>query len=453
MVEQGDELSMASGGVGAYAWRVGAILIAAVSALLTCGVAQAQRTTAPSEPWLLGTWGGLRPHLYEKGVDFQLSYVSELAYNAAGGSKSLATYTDQVAVGATLDLEKLITLPNSLLQITYTERAGRNLAEDAGLDTLQLVQEVYGRGQTVRLTQLYLEHRLFGDMLNVRWGRTSMGDSFALFSCHFQNLTFCGSQPGNLVGNYIYNWPISQWGARARVAIDGFGYVQAGAYDQNEQYLGYENKLWPVWYSGSTGVLLPFELAWLPTFDNGRLPGSYKIGAWYSTSKLNDVVLDVNGGYAALTGLPALQRTGLYGGFLTFQQQVTRNGSSDKDAGLKLFLNAAIADAATSVTNFQIAAGLIYTGPFSSRPHDSIGLAVGTTQVNSRLTDLQNMQNALGLGPVPVRNSEYVVELYYTIAPVPGLHIRPNVQYIATPGAGSQNVNIVVFGLKSVISF
>lgn len=280
-----------------------------------------------------------------------------------------------------------------------------------------------------------------------------MGDSFALFSCDFQNLTFCGSQPGNLVGNYIYNWPISQWGGRVRVALDGFGYVQAGAYDQNEQYLGFENKLWPVWYSGSTGVLLPFELAWLPTFDNGRLPGSYKIGAWYSTSKLKDVVLDVNGNYAALTGLPAMQRSGLYGGYLTFQQQVTRNGSNDKEAGLKLFLNAAIADAATSVTNFQIAAGLVYTGPFPSRPHDSIGFAVGTTQVNSRLTDLQNMQNAMGLGPVPVRNSEYVMELYYTIAPVPGLLIRPNVQYVATPGASSQNTNIVVFGLKSVISF
>lgn len=439
--------------MGEIVWRICATFIAIVAGVLACGVAYAERPTAPSEPWLLGDWGGWRTRLYEKGVDFQLVYVSELGYNAAGGSKSLVTYTDQVAVGATLDLEKLITLPNSLLQITYTERAGRNLVEDAGLDTLQLVQEVYGRGQTVRLTQLYLEHRFFNDLINLRWGRSSMGDSFALFSCDFQNLTFCGSQPGNLVGNYIYNWPISQWGGRVKVALDGFGYVQAGAYDQNEQYLGFENKLWPVWYSGSTGVLLPFELAWLPTFNNGRLPGSYKIGAWYSTSKLNDVVLDLNGGYAALTGLPAMQRSGLYGGYLTFQQQVTRNGSSHKDAGLKVFLNAAIADAATSVTNFQIAAGLVYTGPFSSRPHDSIGFAVGTTQVNSRLTDLQNMQNAMGLGPVPVRNSEYVVELYYTIAPVPGLQIRPNVQYIATPGASSQNTNIFVLGLKSVISF
>ena len=148
-----------------------------------------------------------------------------------------------------------------------------------------------------------------------------------------------------------------------------------------------------------------------------------------------------------------MQRRGLYGGYLTFQQQVTRNSSDDVNAGLKLFLNAAVADGATSATSFQIAGGLIYTGPFSSRPHDSIGFAAGTTQVNNRLTDLQNLQNAMGLGPVPVRNSEYVMELFYTIAPVPGLLIRPNVQYIATPGASYQNANIVVFGLKSLISF
>ena len=135
------------------------------------------------------------------------------------------------------------------------------------------------------------------------------------------------------------------------------------------------------------------------------------------------------------------------------QAQVPQYGPNVTHEQARKALAAAIADAATSVTNFQIAAGLVYTGPFPSRPHDSIGFAVGTTQVNSRLTDLQNMQNAMGLGPVPVRNSEYVMELYYTIAPVPGLLIRPNVQYVATPGASSQNTNIVVFGLKSVISF
>jgi porin len=165
---------------------------------------------APSEPWLLGSWGGARTRLFDRGVDLQLGFVGEAAYNAAGGVKSLGSFTGQSLFGATFDLEKLITLPNTKLQVSYTSRYGRNLVDDAGLDTLQLVQEVWGRGQTVRLTQLFLEHRFFEELLTVRWGRVAMGDAFAAFSCDFQNLTFCGSPPGNIVGNYIYNWPISQ---------------------------------------------------------------------------------------------------------------------------------------------------------------------------------------------------------------------------------------------------
>jgi porin len=435
-------------------WRTGAKLLTIVAMLFASSIAHAENPpTPPSQPWLLGDWGGVRTRLYEKGIDFQLGHVSETAYNALGGTKALVDYTDQVTGGVTLDLEKLITLPSSSLQITYTERAGRNLVQDANLNTLQLVQEVYGRGQTVRVTQFFLDHSLLNGLIKWRWGRMAVGDDFADFPCQFQNLTFCGSPPGNLVGNYIFNWPISQWGTRVRLMLDGFGYAQMGVYDQNQQYLGFQNKLWPVWYSGSTGVLLPFEVAWLPTFGSGQLPGSYKIGAWYSTSKLNDVVLDVNGTYAAVTGLPPKQHKGLYGAYLTFQQQVTRNASVDPNGGWNLFLNAVVSDAATSATNFQMAAGFIYTGPFSWRPHDFIGFAAGMTHVNTSLTQVQNLQNSLNLGPVVVQYPEHVLELFYTIQPTPGLHIRPNVQYVFTPGASNEHRNIIILGLKTVVRF
>jgi porin len=54
---------------------------------------------------------------------------------------------------------------------------------------------------------------------------------------------------------------------------------------------------------------------------------------------------------------------------------------------------------------------------------------------------------------VAVQNSEYVLELYYTIAPLPGLLIRPNLQYVNTPGGTYLNKDVLVLGLKTVISF
>jgi porin len=281
----------------------------------------------------------------------------------------------------------------------------------------------------------------------------AMGGDFATFPCDFQNLTFCGSQPGNIAGGYIFNWPISQWGTRVKVKLGDFGFYQIGLYDQNELYLGFENKLLPVWYPESNGVLVPVEIAWLPTFNNGRLPGSYKIGAWYSTAGADDLVLDASGNLAAVSGQPAARRKGLYGAYITFQQQVTRNASDNPNGGLRLFLNASISDAQTSFIDRQIAVGAWYTGPFSSRPNDVISFAVGTTHVNDRVTDAAALTNALGGGPVIVKNSEYVFELDYTFVPTPGFLLRPNVQYIYSAGGNSINRDVWVLGLKTIINF
>ena len=342
---------------------------------------------------------------------------------------------------------------DALVQVTYTSREGRNLVQDVNLGTFQLVQEVYGRGQTVRLTNMFFQQSYFSKLINLKFGRVNPGDDFANFPCDFQNLTFCGSQPGNVAGNYIFNWPISQWGGRMKVNLEGFGYWQLGFYDQNQQYLGYDNKLWPVWYQGSTGFLMPFELGWEPKFDKGTLKGSYKIGGWYSTGQQPSAVYDSFGGLFVLSGLPPALRNGLFGGFLSIQQQVTKQKSDNPDAGLKVFLNATVADIHASLTDRQINVGLWYTGLIDARPYDAIGFAVGTTHQNSEITRAAALQNALGVpSPVPVKDAEYVFEFDYSIAVRPGFTVRPNLQYIYSPGGSIITKDIWILGLKTLIS-
>jgi porin len=398
-----------------------------------------------SEPWLLGDWNGLRTGLKKRGIDFQFGYTGEFAYNPTGGSETGATYTDQYAAGVTFDLDRLIGLSDAQFQTTLTERTGRNLSDDADLGTLQQVQEVYGRGQTIRLTDFWFQQKYADGLIDWKVGRIPVGEDFASFSCDFQNLTFCGSDPGNIVGDYIFNWPISQWATRLKLNLDGFGYFEAGVYDVNPKYLSLHDQVLPVFFPGSTGALIPVELAWLPTFGDGKLPGSYKFGAWYDTSTADDVVDDINGDPVALTGLPPLHRRGRYGGYINFQQQLT--------ADLSVFVNAVVADRRTSTTDRQIAAGLIYTGPFSARPQDDVGFAAGTTHVNSRVADVQSLENALGRGPIAVQGSEYAFELYYTFRPDLGFLIRPNVQYIHHPGGTNQNDDVFVLGLKTSANF
>jgi porin len=60
--------------------------------------------------------------------------------------------------------------------------------------------------------------------------------------------------------------------------LTGFGYIQLGAFEVDPSYLLTRYALDIGSPPGATGVLVPFEVGWLPTFFS-HLDGSYKFGA------------------------------------------------------------------------------------------------------------------------------------------------------------------------------
>lgn len=130
-------------------------------------------------PGLLGDLGGVRPLLRERGVELTVRYASESAYNPAGGERNLFRETGQLDIGATADLGRLADIEGGTFQATVTYRRGSDLGAAAGLGVLQQVQEVYGRGQTWRLTQFWYEQAFGPAKLKV--GRSSLGEDFEVF--------------------------------------------------------------------------------------------------------------------------------------------------------------------------------------------------------------------------------------------------------------------------------
>src|SRR5215475_1619680 len=381
----------------------------AAATLLACSVSAWAGAPQPFSEELFLDWNDLRAMLREQGIDFRIGYVSETASNAKGGEKELWRYTDQWTFATKLDLQKLFGLKRAQFNMVITDRNGRNLSDDAHLGNLQQVQELYGRGQTWRWTEFWYSQQFLDGNLDWKIGKFPEGDDFASFSCEFLNLTFCGAQPGNLVGSYWYNWPVSQFATRVKVNFKGFGYMQVGAYEINPGYLQTRNALNLGSPSGATGVLVPVEIGWLPNF--GGLEGSYKFGAWYNSSTAPDVVDNTAGQPLALAGGEARQRHGQYGGYINFQQRLTAAGSDSK-RGLSVFLNATYADRRTSTLDSQVAVGMLYTGPFAWRPADELGIAVGETHVNPRVADVERLQSADGSTPVGVQTSEWASEVF-----------------------------------------
>jgi porin len=397
---------------------------------------------------LFGDWAGWRTRLDDAGVKLSVGYTSESASNLQGGPKIGVRYTDQWAFGSTFDLDKLLGLNHALLQFTVTDRNGRNLSSDLHLDSLQQVQEIFGRGQTWRITQLWYDQTYFDNALDVKLGRLTVGEEFASFSCEFMNLTFCGAPPGNLVGSYWYNWPVSQWAGRVTAYAPDFGYFKLGAFEVNPNWLTRRYAFYFGDPPGATGALLPAEIAWLPSFGAG-LKGSYKIGAWYNTSQTADVVNNTQGQLLAVAGGLPLDHNGAYGAYLNFLQKLT-GGSADQ--GLSGFLNVTVADRQTATLDNQIALGIFYDAPFAARPADQLGLAFGRTHVNGRVAAAEQAQNAAGLGPVGVQDSEYVAELYYHVHVMGGLSLQPNLQYVHQPGGIAKNADDLILGLKVAIN-
>jgi porin len=141
------------------------------------------------------------------------------------------------------------------------------------------LQEIYGRGETWHLTIAALDQTFVDGRIDWRIGRLPVGEDFASFSCDFQNLAFCGSQPGNIVGASWINPPASLWATRLKLATSDHTYFQSGAYQVTPQYdntpvaradgLTLDNP-------GTTGWLLRLEFGWTPELY-GR-PGTYKVG-------------------------------------------------------------------------------------------------------------------------------------------------------------------------------
>ena len=434
----------------------------ALLAVVGSSGAQAAEAFSSESKWMTGDWGGTRTELLDKGYDFTLDYVGEVAGNLNGGynDDKTARYSDQFALGAHLDLEKIFGWHDTEFKLAITERSGRNLSNDRISDPragqFSSVQEVWGRGQTWRLTQMWIKQKYFDGALDVKFGRFGEGEDFNSFPCDFQNLAFCGSQVGNWVGGIWYNWPVSQWALRVRYNLADTLYAQVGVYEQNPSNLESGNGF-KLSGSGTQGAIMPIELVWSPRVND--LKGEYRAGYYYSNAKAQDVLDDSNGQPAALSGAAYRSRSSKHGMWLGAQQQVT-SLASDQSRGLSLFANATLHDKKTNAIDNYVQAGLVYKGPFDARAKDDIGFALARVHVNPAYRKNARLANqAAGLddydnpGFQPVQDTEYSAELYYGIHLADWLTVRPNLQYIRHPGGVSQVDGALIGGLKIQSSF
>ena len=410
---------------------------------LSCAISTVHAAEAfdPQSQWMFGDWNAKRSELQAKGYDFSFGYTGELAtlLDSKNHSSHGTEYADQFALGAHLDLEKIAAWQDTEAQITVTERNGRSLSQtsDALAGHKSSVQEVWGRGQTWRLTDFWIKKKFLDQKLDVKVGRFGEGEDFNSFDCDFQNLALCGSQVGNWVGDQWYNWPVSQWAARVKYNLTPDVYAQVGAYEYNPENLE-RGKGFNLSTDGSHGAIIPAEVVWTPKLGAAKLPGEYRAGYYYSTAD------------AAVIGSITNQKDHHQGGWLVAKQQLTAH-NGDASRGLSGFVNLTVHDTDTNQVSDMQNIGLVYKGLMDSRPYDEIAVGVARININDDVNEANIANNNVDVRGL--QNEEYNAEIYYGIHATNWLTIRPNVQYIHQVDAYKNGDNAWVGGIKFQTAF
>lgn len=406
------------------------LMVSCLSVLsITLFVQHAQAAAAfdPNSSWMLGDWNGQRTALQAQGYDFSFGYTGE--YAGILDSKNTSThggaYTGQLALGSHLDLGKILGWQDTEAQITLTYRDGQSLSEHspALAGHISSAQEVWGREQTWRLTDLWIKKKFLDQKLDVKVGRFGEGEDFNSFDCDFQNLALCGSQVGNWVGDQWYNWPVSQWAMRVKYNVQPDLYTQIGVYEYNPENLE-RGKGFNLSTDGSHGAIIPAEVVWSPKLGVQSMPGEYRLGYYYSTADAEEITNPTKTSHKQGVWVTAKQKL--------FQP------ADQTDRGLTGFVNLTFHDSDTNKVDNMQNVGLVYKGLLNQRPQDELALGVARIHINDDWSDIQAKEY----------DTEYNTELYYGIHATNWLTIRPNVQYVRHVGALKNGDNTWVGGIK-----
>lgn len=423
------------------------LLLVGTSILISMGSMIAAQAQMPnnwlSQKTMTGNWNGARKKLESIGISPHGYYIGDFADAVSGGKRQGDGYAQEVNFGANVDLNRLAGLKGGKLHINFDLRYGHSVTtQDIG-NVLQ-VQQDFGAGETLRLAEISYKQSFDKNFIDTQVGFFPIGNDFASTTllCDFQNVGFC-AHPQNLPDSSGWSdYPTGKWGGVIKMNVKRNFYVEAGVADVNPGYYAHTNGL-KVSLSGSTGALIPVEVGVTTALGSARLPGHYKIGAYYDTSSTANVAIADR------------VDNGRYGAYLLADQMLFSFDGTNK-RGLIGFAQASFSDPRTAVFANTLAAGFVAEGPFASRPHDFFDVGYVRAGINHRAINAESIKLAAERLPnYGLEEGEGIVEVGYGLQATPWLLIHPNVQYVDNPGAFSykHTPNAWVFGLQTKVIF
>lgn len=420
---------------------------------------------------LLGDIWGLRPALGKYGVTLAITENAETFGNVTGGVRKGFEVNGLTTATVQLDTQKAFGLNGGLFNVSGLHVWGGFLSQ-SNLLNLQAATGIEAF-PSIRLWELWYQQK-FGDKFDIRIGEQSLDQEWmiAADAAVFLNAAFGWAvlPTENLPGGGPA-YPLAGLGVRAHAQLNDSVNLFAGVFNGSPIPLNSPNTQLSnpngVSFPLNTGVFaiaeLQFAFGSSTKGDEGPLPGSYKIGAWYDSEDFDDQEYDHQGLALASPesdGVPA-KHQGNYSVYAVADQMLWR--AKDPNQYISLFVRPMFTTLEDrNPIAFSIDGGLSLHEPFAGRANDIFGLGFGVGRVSTGAAAYDRDEQFFNPTVyTPIRSTETFVEATYEIQIFPWWQLQPDVQYIVNPGAGVANPNAptqkvkneLVFGLRTNITF
>ena len=367
--------------------------------------------------------------LFKAGILLRGTFNNDFQGNPVGGLEHGTANGGTGTFGADFQLGKLIGIQGGQFHLLFADTYGTTLQSKIG--NYIKSQGWYYPFQRLELAQLAYEQDLFGGTVNLYGGRTNATAMFArpTYGCNFISGSQCPYYLPLFTGGFS-GFPYATWGGRIRVNPKKSWYVEGGVFsvDPNRRNVhGFNLNL-----DTASGIVAPFEIGYETDFSNDKYPRHFKFGGWYNNAPSIDPLLNTRHLSRALVpGAPLMNTFGRGGLYALADQVIYRPDNSRRN--LAIFASVAAPFDQREIFSSQSVAGALFTGPFASRPRDTLGIMVTRVQFTKPETLYMNQLLAKNGSTSFVKRTQYDIEANYGIRVLPGFSLTPNVEYIVNP--------------------
>jgi len=387
---------------------------------------------ALNSPYATGEWLGLRTALEDAGVTTQFYFNDTYQWITKGGLNRTGKNGATIDWFISVDFDKLGWVPGGSM-LVHARRQWREGVNPYTGALWQTADDLDGN-RHLHIDQLWYEQRLLDNRLFLRAG-------FLDFQTIVDRNAFANSEDAQFMNQAFDNNPLVPLniglGAALTVRPVEWFSVIVGAGDADSVLFkpGFSTAMHDsarfVWY-----VEPAFHVR-LPGYGaGGPLPGNYRFGM-ISDPRPRPIFAPPD------TKPEDIRFRGDDQGFyFSFDQMLFRENRRDMQ-GLGLFGRYGYRHGDINLVSNFWSVGVQYQGLIPGRDKDVLGAAVAQSIPSRLYNDRVNYW----------AETETVGELYYSIAVTPWLVISPDVQYIASPGIDSSGDDVIVFGVRTRISF